>query len=473
MNQRSDKVDYIDFLKSKQIQIHNSGFDIDVSELNTMLFDWQKDVVKWALRKGKACLFEDCGLGKTPQQLEWANQVYKKTGENVLILAPLAVAKQTQREGLKFGIEVNICRTQSDVKQGINITNYEMLEHFESNSFSGIVLDESSILKNQTGKYKKLIIDMFKDTLYKLACTATPAPNDFMELGTHAEFLGIMTQTEMLSTFFVHDGGETSKWRLKGHAESKFFEWIASWACCMTSPADLGYQQCGYDLPPLNIIEHIVKSDDLEDIDGQMMLVAETSLSLLERRQARKSSIEKRVECAAKIANSIDSQVLVWCDLNDESAELTKAINNAVEVKGADKDEHKTNTMIDFASGNVQVLVSKPKIAGFGMNWQNCNNIIFVGLSDSFESYYQAVRRCWRFGQTRPVNVHIIISEKEGAVKANIERKQADAQRMTTELVKFTKDILQADIKSTTRISETYIACDEMKIPKWLRSEIV
>lgn len=465
-------MDYIDFLKSKQIVTVDSGFDIDVSELNTMLFDWQKDVVKWALRKGKACLFEDCGLGKTPQQLEFAYQVCKYTGGNVLILAPLAVAKQTQRECEKFNISVNVCRTQSDVKPGINITNYEMLEHFESDKFIGIILDESSILKNQTGKYKKLIIDMFKDTPYKLACTATPAPNDFMELGTHAEFLGIMTQTEMLSTFFVHDGGETTKWRLKGHAESKFFEWVANWACCMTSPADLGYEQGGYDLPSLNIIEHIVKSDDLEDADGQMMLCAETSLSLLERRQARKSSIEKRVECASKIANSVNSQVLVWCDLNDESAELTKAINNAVEVKGADKDEHKTNTMIGFSNGDVRVLVSKPKIAGFGMNWQNCNNVIFVGLSDSFESYYQAVRRCWRFGQTKPVNVHIIISEKEGAVKANIERKQSDAQRMTTELVKFTKDILQAELKSTTRISESYIACDEMKVPKWLKSEV-
>ena len=466
-------MDYIDFLKSKQITIEPSGFDINISELNTMLFDWQKDIVKWALRKGKCALFEDCGLGKTPQQLEFAYQVHKHTGGNILILAPLAVAKQTQREGVKFGYDVNICRTQSDVKQGINITNYEMLKHFDASKFIGIVLDESSILKNQTGKYKKMIIDMFKETPYKMACTATPAPNDFMELGTHSEFLGIMTQTEMLSTFFVHDGGETSKWRLKGHAESKFFEWVANWACCMTSPADLGYDENGYNLPQLNIIEHIVKSDDLVDDEGQMMLCAETSLSLLERRQARKSSLKKRVECAAEIANNIDSQVLVWCDLNDESAELTKAINDAVEVKGSDEDDHKTSAMVGFANGKVKVLVSKPKIAGFGMNWQNCNNIIFVGLSDSFEAYYQAVRRCWRFGQTKEVNVHIIISEKEGAVKANIERKQSDAKRMTSELVKFTKDILQAELKSTTRISESYIACDKMIVPNWLRSEII
>ena len=281
-----------------------------------------------------------------------------------------------------------------------------------------------------------------------------------------------MSQTEMLATFFVHDGGETSKWRLKGHAESKFFEWVANWACCMTSPADLGYDDTGYDLPPLNVIEHVIKSDDLENADGQLMLVAETSLSLQERRNARRTSLEERVESAADIANSTDEQFLVWCDLNDESKMLSSLISGAVEVTGSDKDEHKTESMLNFASGDIRCLVSKPKIAGFGMNWQNCKNIIFVGLSDSFEAYYQAVRRCWRFGQNQPVSVHVVVGEAEGAVKANIERKQADTQRMTSELVKHTKAILQADIRSTTRISESYIACDEMKVPTWLKSEV-
>lgn len=450
----------------------DSGFEIAVEDLNCHEFEWQKDITKWALRKGKACLFEDCGLGKTIQQLSWADAVSKHCNKPVLIISPLAVAIQTVREGEKFNVKVNLCRKQKDVKDGVNICNYEMLEHFDGSAFSGVVLDESSILKNASGKTKKLIIDTFKDTPYKLCCTATPAPNDFMEIGNHAEFLGIMTQTEMLSTFFVHDGGNTSKWRLKGHAKDKFFEWIASWACCLTTPSDLGYDGSQYNLPELRVHEEIIKSNDLENEDGQLMLIPETSLSLLERRQARRISMADRVSRAAEIANQTQEQVLVWCDLNDESDMLTKAINGAVEVKGSDSDDHKRNSMIGFANGNVKCLVSKPKIAGWGMNWQNCNTVIFVGLSDSFEAYYQAVRRCWRFGQKKPVDVYIITSEKEGAVKQNIVRKQADAQRMTAELVKYTKDILKNDIKRTTRISETYIACEEMKVPAWLKSEV-
>ena len=463
---------YQEFLKTKETQIQPSGFEIDREILNNNLFEWQKDVVIVALKKGKYALFQDTGLGKTRQQLEFAYQVHKKTGGNVLILAPLAVSAQTKKEGEKIGIEVNACRTQQDVKKGINITNYEMLEHFDTSSFVGVVLDESSILKNSSGKTRNNIIDSFKNTLYKLACTATPAPNDFMELGNHSEFLGVMSQTEMLATFFVHDGGETSKWRIKGHAEVKFWEWISSWACVMTNPRDLGYDGSAYDLPNLNLYEHIVKSDNLENSNGQSMLFAETKQTLNERRQARRDSLSGRVEKAAEIANSIKGQVLVWCDLNTESEELKQSIIGAVEVKGADTPEHKTNSMIGFSDGSVKCLVSKPSICGFGMNWQNCNNMIFVGLSDSFEAFYQAVRRCWRFGQTKEVSVHIVISDAEGAVKANIERKQADAKRMTAELVKYTKDIMTAEIHKTVRITDTYYAFDEIKIPEWIRSEI-
>ena len=295
-------MEYQDFIRSKETSVQQSGFDSDKSTYNKNLFEWQKDIVHWALKKGKACLFEDCGLGKTLQQLSFADEVCKHTGGNVLILAPLAVAAQTKAEGVKFGIEVNICRKQCDVKRGINITNYEMIEHFEPETFQGIILDESSILKNSTGATKTALTEMFKNTPYKLCCTATPAPNDFMEIGNHAEFLGIMSQTEMLATYFVHDGKNTSKWRLKGHAKSKFFEWIASWACCMTSPADLGYDATGYDLPPLNIYEIQVKSDNTETEDGQMMFYAETAESLSERREARKESLERRVNEAVRIA---------------------------------------------------------------------------------------------------------------------------------------------------------------------------
>ena len=462
---------YKDFIQSKLTQINQSGFESDKTQYNPNLFDWQRDIVHWALKKGKACLFEDCGLGKTLQQLSFAEEVCKYTGGNVLILAPLAVASQTKSEGIKFGIDVNICRTQNDVKDGINITNYEMIDHFDESTFQGIILDESSILKNSTGATRILLTEKFKYTPYKLCCTATPAPNDFMEIGNHAEFLGIMTQTEMLATYFVHDGKNTSKWRLKGHAKSKFFEWIASWACCMTSPADLGYDGKDYKLPPLNIHEVQVESGNKELDDGQMLFYAEVAESLSERREARHESLERRVDKSKEIAESADGQALIWCDFNDESALLAETISDSVEVKGADSDEHKKISMINFTQGAVKRLISKPKIAGWGMNWQNCNTVIFCGLSDSFESFYQAVRRCWRFGQKKPVDVYIITSEAEISVKQNIERKQAEAQQMTSELVKYTKDILSSEIKGTIRISEKYIAVDTMVIPEWLRSE--
>lgn len=460
--------DYKDFLNQKRITIEPCGFETSID--NEKLFKWQADIVRWALRKGKSAIFADCGLGKTPMQLEWAQKVSDHTNKPVLILAPLAVGKQTQREGEKFGISATLCRTQDDVVAGVNVTNYEMLSHFDPMSFSGIVLDESSILKHQDSKTRQLLTDAFRETPYKLCCTATPAPNDFMELGNHAEFLGVMTQTEMLATFFLHDGGDTAKWRLKGHAESKFFEWVAGWACCLTKPQDLGYEQGGYDLPALRIHEIQTESGNLCDSEGQMRLIADTKQTLNERREARRDSIDDRVEMAAEIANGTDEQVLVWCDLNRESEMLEAAIKGAVEVQGADSITFKENAMMGFTTGDNRVLISKPKIAGWGMNWQNCNKVIFVGLSDSFEAYYQAVRRCWRFGQENPVDVYIVISDAEGAVKTNIERKQADAERMTRELVEYTKEILRADISATFRMSEDYYAIERMEIPRWLRS---
>lgn len=466
-------MNYSDFLKTKDVSVLDSGFDVDVAELNKQAFEWQRDIVRWAIKKGKAALFEDCGLGKTLQELMISDEIRKHTNKPVLIFTPLAVASQTVAEGLKFGIRAKVIREQSEISSDcVNVTNYEILEHFNLSVFSCVILDESSILKDYTSKTKEALIDKCSVVPYRYAATATPSPNDFVELGNHAEFLGIMTRTEMLSTYFIHDGGDTAKWRLKGHAESKFFEWVASWACCMTSPADLGYDGSDYVLPALNIIEHTVTSENMIDADGQMRMFASDSLSLNERRAARRESLNRRVQLAADIANSYDGQSLVWCDLNDESKALTEAINGAVEVKGDNTPEHKVKSMNGFTVGEVHALVSKPKIAGWGMNWQNCNNVIFVGLSDSFEAYYQAVRRCWRFGQTKPVNVHIIISEAEGCVKLNIERKHADVQRMTRELVKYTKDILSAEIRHTTRITERYQPCEKMIVPDWLIEQV-
>lgn len=448
---------YADFLNSKNFILKSCGFEVDRTQLNQNLYGFQKDIVRFALMKGRAAIFADCGLGKTLMQLEWANQICKHTGGKALVLAPLAVAEQTKREGETFGIDVTICASQADVKQGINITNYEKLEHFVASDFDAIVLDESSILKSFTSKTRTAIIENFMNVPYKLACTATPAPNDYMELGNHAEFLGVMTRTEMLAMYFVHDGGETSKWRLKRHAEDIFWQWMASWSVFMNNPRNLGYEIEGYDLPNLNIHEIIV--------DGEEPVME--SLSLTERRNARKQSLELRCQAAADLVNESDEQWLVWCDLNDESKKLAEMIAESVEVKGSDKPTHKSTAMMDFSDDYIKCLVTKPSIAGFGMNWQNCHNMIFVGLSDSYEQYYQAVRRCWRFGQDEEVNVYIIISKREGCVKANIERKQAEAAKMQSAMIELTKEITKKELQQTCRLSTPYVASVEMILPDW------
>ena len=453
-----EKMNYKEFLENKRFVLESSGFDIEQKELNPKMYDFQKDIVRWALAKGRSCIFADCGLGKTLMQLEWAQKVHEHTTNGkVLILAPLSVCEQTKREGSMFGYDVNICESQADVIDGINITNYEKLDKFVANEFVGIVLDESSILKSFTGKVRTAIIDNFEMVPYKLACTATPAPNDYMELGNHAEFCGVMKRSEMLAMFFVHDGGETSKWRLKGHAEDVFWQWMASWAVFIDNPRNLGYEVKGYDLPELNITEIIVDGD----------IATTEKLSLTERRQARKDSLTLRCECAAELVNNSNDQWLVWCDLNDESHKLHELIQESVEVQGSDRDSHKSSSMLNFSNNEIKCLVTKPKIAGFGMNWQNCNNMIFTGLSDSYEQYYQALRRCWRFGQTEKVNVYIIISAKEGCVKDNIERKQTDFLKMQSEMTELTKEITKKELKKTCRISTPYEPKEQMKLPNW------
>ncbi len=450
--------DYSEFIERKRTQsINSDSITISLDELNPKLYSFQKDIVRWALAKGRAAIFADCGLGKTPMQLEWAKQVAKKTGGYVLILAPLAVATQTAAEGLKFGVEVTVCETSDDIKPGINITNYEKLDKFINCSFSGVVLDESSILKSFTGKVRTQIIDAFSKTPFRLACTATPAPNDFMELGNHSEFLGIMSYAEMLAMFFVHDGGQTSKWRLKGHAEEVFWQWMGSWAVVMNSPRDLGYELEGYDLPELRI--HEIIADATEPVTEAM--------TLTERRKARKDTLHQRCETAANLVNSSDEQWLVWCDLNDESSLLTELINGASEVRGSDKPKDKSNRMMLFSLGCSKCLVTKPSIAGFGMNWQQCNKMVFVGLSDSYEQYYQAVRRCWRFGQQNSVDVYIVISSREGCVKENIERKQADCEKMRLAMVEQSKEITKKELQSTCRITTPYNPEVPMDFPIW------
>lgn len=622
-------VDYQEFLAKKKITSVASGFEVDPQAINPMLFDFQRDIVRWALRQGRAAIFADCGLGKSFMQLEWAKHVSIHTGKPVLILAPLAVSGQTVREGAKLGIEVAYRRKMQDCDGAtIIITNYEMMEHFDPSLFSGVVIDESSILKSYTGEFRNSVIERFGQTSYKLACTATPAPNDFMELGNHSEFLGNLTRTEMLSTFFVHDGGDTAKWRIKGHAAQDYWEWIASWAVMFGNPADLGYDGSRFVLPKLHYHHHVVSSGDKLKLPGQLFPMPANTMQ--ERRQARSASTDERVAATERIisetwtrmrsenttasivspieseflsnseyampltqmpiermpesgkkitptrktllsedisqitrkndahtceidtpknamsllkkienvdghtatlnaigicelntesdsnsttlcsqnkitgARSVDEQkqnlsqsiiatppdmlegccaqnairvsgnsrtaricspkpspifqdqFIVWCNLNIESHLAAKSIPGAVEVTGSDSQEHKEKTAYDFAAGKIRVLVTKPSILGFGLNFQSCSNVVFLGLNDSFESFYQAIRRTHRFGQTREVHCHIVTSDLEGAVVENIQRKEAQAKEMAENMVAHMHSINEQNIRSQTRHEDEY-----------------
>jgi hypothetical protein len=457
--------EYETFLAKKQILAQPSGFDVATDRLNQHAFDYQKAIVHWALRRGKAAIFSRYGTGKTLMQLDWADQVVQHTGGDVLILAPLAVARQTQQEGQKFGIDVTVCRTPADLAPGINVTNYELLHKFDLSRFVGVVLDESSILKHIASKTRGELIDALRHTPYKLCCTATPSPNDHVELGGHAEFLGVMSQSEMLATFFHHDGGDTSKWYLKQHARTDFWRWVASWAVMLRTPADLGYSDDRFQLPPLRMHEHVVASNE----PTQGFLFAVEALTLTERRGARRESLEERVAVAAALANNSTDQWLIWCNLNDEGAALERAIPGAVNVQGSDSAERKAQAMADFVDGRLRVLVSKPSICGFGMNFQNCHQMAFVGLSDSFEEMDQALHRCYRYGQTEPVDCHVIVAETEGAVVRNIERKRAANAEMADELVQHIA--VHYDASGLTRSVLAYQPRQIINLPTWLRSE--
>lgn len=440
---------YLDVVKSKQFSDVSSGFEPPA--INPQLFPFQRAIVKWACQRGRAAIFANTGLGKTAMQTEWARLVHERTGGKVLIVAPLCVAKQTVEEAAKFGVPVNYCRDHIGVTDGITITNYEMLDHFSLSAFEGIVLDESSILKNRDGKTRKRIIEAASAVPYRLSCTATPSPNDFMELGNQAEFLGVMGMTEMLAMFFVHDGGDTGKWRLKGHGKAKFWEWLATWAVCIRKPSDLGFDDTGYDLPPYQIHQHMVSSGVAE---GQ--LFAEIATTLTDRRAAKRETLQARVDAIAEVVNASDEQWLIWCHLNDEQEALCKAIPDAWSVAGADSIDQKETRMMAFTHGECRVLVTKPSIAGFGMNWQHCRNMAFVGLDDSYEQQYQAIRRCWRFGQERTVHVHFATAESLGAIKQNVERKEAQMEEMQESMVAHMRELTKRQIEGAKMEKSEY-----------------
>ena len=451
---------YADFVKCKRHNDEATGIPTALLCPSESLFPFQRDIVLWALRRGRAAIFADCGMGKTFMQLEWAKHI---TGR-VIIVAPLAVAGQTVREAERFGIDGVKYLRDDDQDTPIVVTNYEMLDHFRPDDFEGVVLDESSILKSYTGKFRNQLVNDWGKVAFRLCATATPAPNDFMELGNHAEFLGVMTRVEMLASFFVHDGGETQKWRLKGHAESEFWRWLCSWAVMIRKPSDLGYPDGEFQLPPCQINQ--VQVD--HDADAEGLLFAMEARTMDERRSARRASLDARVDAVADMVNQSSDSWLVWCDLNSESDALKRAIPDAVEIRGSDDPETKEDRMMAFTEGRHRVLVTKPSICGWGMNWQHCSHMAFTGLSDSYEQFYQAIRRCWRFGQKDTVKCYVVTASTEGAVVSNIKRKERNAEDMANQMVEHMSCLNTENIRGTQRVDKSYKPTTRIEHPSFL-----
>jgi hypothetical protein len=459
---------YADFLERKTQLDHDSGFEpLDIPDY---LFPFQRALVEWAIRKGRAAIFADCGLGKTPMQLAWADNVHTHTGQPVLIVTPLAVGHQTVGEANKFGLEAVISRNGKPAGP-ITVTNYEQLHHFERNDFSGVVCDESSAIKSFDGVRRAIVTEFVRKMRYRLLCTATAAPNDYIELGTSSEALGYLGHMDMLGRFFTNREGNSNtkgryrgfaaprrwtgpEWRFKGHAEEAFWRWVASWARAMRRPSDLGYDDAGFELPALNLRTHIVAARQIKD--GQLFDMP--AIGLNEEREEQRRTIEERCETAAALIVDADSAV-AWCQLNSEGDLLTKLIDGAVQVSGSDSPEQKEERLLAFGRGDVRVLVTKPKIGAWGLNWQHCNRMTFFP-SHSYEQYYQAVRRSWRFGQTRPVTVDMVATEGVANVSQNLDRKARQAERMFDALVAHMQDALAIER------SDSYD--QPVEVPPWL-----
>jgi len=446
-------IEYLQFLETKQKNHIYSGFDIMESKLNNKMFDFQKFIVKRALKAGKYAIFADCGLGKTLMQLEWANQVCKFTKSKVLILAPLAVVGQTIQEGLKFGIDMS----------NIDVQNYEQLDNIECSEYQGIVLDESSILKNFEGSTKKQILESFSKTPYKLACTATPSPNDPMELGNHSEFLDVMSRNEMLAMYFVHDGGETAKWRLKGHATKLFYQFIGTWAIMLSKPDDIGFKMNGYDLPKLCLIEKEIKTPKRDN--GS--LFNDAIISATNFNQELRLTKFERLEEVLNIVNERPGEnFIIWIKQNEEGETLKKLIPEAIEVKGSDSNEYKKEKLLGFANNEFRILITKTKIASFGMNYQNCRNQIFASLDFSFEGLYQAIRRSYRFGQKNEVNIYLITTDTMANVKQAIDTKQKQFEIMQQEMAKAVNQNLAGNTMSVMNFDTVEETNDWFKIKR-------
>jgi hypothetical protein len=452
---------YAAFLDAKAQGGADSGFD--PVWMPDSLFDFQKSMVEWSVRKGRAAIFADCGLGKTPMGLTWASNVARKTGKPTLYLTPLAVGAQTIREALKFGVEA--VQSKDGAKAGhVIVTNYERLHYFDPDDFGGVVCDESSILKSFAGQRKGEITAFMRKVPYRLLQTATAAPNDYVELGTSSEALGYMGHMDMLNRFFKNDlnnsaqgrmSGEVIKWRLKGHAETPFWRWVCSWARAIRRPSDIGFDDARFILPPLSEVEHLVEAKTLAD----GMLFAMPAVGLKEQREERRRSVEERCAKIADLVNNTGQPALVWCHLNDEGDMLEKMIPDAVQVSGKDSDERKEDRLEAFADGKVRILITKPKIGAWGLNFQHCNHVTFFP-SHSFEQYYQSIRRCWRFGQSRPVTVDVVTTEGERGVMRNLQRKAEQADTMFSHLVE--------EMSNSLAIQRAAFNTKPMEIPAWL-----
>lgn len=452
---------YVEFLKGKAITHEASGFHVSPDKLASFLFDFQREIVSRSLNLGRGANFVDTGLGKTGMEWVWSQQVVAETKKPVLLLTPLAVSKQMMREKDRFGIDLSLAESQEDISGcGVYVTNYQKLHKFNPEKFGGIALDESSILKSFSGKISQALVDFASVIPYRLTATATPAPNDYEEFGMQSEFLGIMSRAEMLATFFRHDGGDTSSWKLMHYAEDRFWEWVASWAIVCRKPSDVGaFDDSQYNLPPL--VDHLHCVDgELTPDDGQLIKVMS---GMKDRRSARKSSLEERCDLAIDIVNQSSEPWLVWCELNEEGDYLAKRINESKQVTGSQKDSVKESLLLGFSDREFRVLVTKPKIAGFGMNWQHCRNVLFVGVDDSWEKRYQAIKRCHRFPQTETVNVHTVFSSAEYPVVQNIKRKQAQAERMGDRMISVIKGIVPVSQQKTS-----YTPTKNIEVPSWL-----
>ena len=459
---------YEEFLAAKHLRHPKSGFAVDIERLNPLAFDWQRVVVHWALRTGRALLSEECGLGKTLQQLMFAEQVVKKTHGKALLLCPLAVQKQTVREADKFsiGVRVKTCESQDDVQDGISVTNYDKLHHFKASAFNCVVLDEAQILKAYTGVTKRKLCQQFADTPFKLTCSATPAPNDRMEIGNQSEFLGVLPSAEMLQRWFINAGDKVGAYRLRKHGASDFWQWMSSWAMCLSSPADIGFDGSAFVLPAIELVEHVVENEPEEG----MLFNVGRSISATTVHKEKRVTLVERAEVVADIVNADDEAWAVWCDTDYESAALTKRIPDAIEVRGSMPTKTKEERIEAFTNGQARVIVTKPKIGGLGLNWQHAANTTwFAGYS--FEQFYQSIRRLWRFGQKRTVKVHVVRSENEGSIVDIVREKERNHVELQREVAALMEANMREELGLKPRELRRYAPVASASIPGFLKTK--